>query len=60
VTRFGEFSPIGQLFTWVIFSKISEVAQILRLFSTAKFVCSFYKIGLGYILGDFVIFVVYV
>jgi hypothetical protein len=28
VTRLGEFSPIGRLFLWVVFVKITEVAQI--------------------------------
>jgi hypothetical protein len=37
VTRLGEFSPLGRLFTLCSFLKITKVAQILGLpFSTVK------------------------
>jgi hypothetical protein len=38
VTRLGEFSTIGRMFTLGSFVKISEVVQLYEvLFSTAKF-----------------------
>jgi hypothetical protein len=39
VTRFGEFSPVGRLFTMGIFVKITEITQIL--FSTVKVMYKF-------------------
>jgi hypothetical protein len=37
VTRLGDFSPIGRLFTLGLFTKITKVAQMFGLiFTTAK------------------------
>jgi hypothetical protein len=54
VTRSGEFSPFGRLFSLGRFSKITQLAQISGLlFSTVKIINFDKKNGPGYILGDF-------
>jgi hypothetical protein len=55
VTRLGEFSSIGQLNAWAIFSKITEAINILgaTLFRGKMRVIILRKNGLGHILGDF-------
>jgi hypothetical protein len=53
VTRLGEFSPIGWLFTLGSFLKMTQVADILGNFSPRlRLWNNFVKNGLGYILGD--------
>jgi hypothetical protein len=58
VTRFGEISPIGRLFTFSSFLKLTEVAQIFGLlfFHDTRYVCTYILIlpinGLGFVLGD--------
>jgi hypothetical protein len=51
VTRLGEFSPIGWLFTFGTFVKITEVAQIIGLlfFHTKSYVLIFTKNELRHI-----------
>jgi hypothetical protein len=55
VTKLGEFSPLGRLFTLGSALKITVVDQIIRvLFSPESIVLNSFNInGLGYILGDF-------
>jgi hypothetical protein len=55
VTTLCQFSPIGQLITWVSFSKNTEAAQIRgATFSHGKIcVLILTKNGFGYILGEF-------
>jgi hypothetical protein len=54
VTRLGEFSPIGQLFTLGSLLKNTKVAQFWATFSMEKsYVFILTKIALGYTLGDF-------
>jgi hypothetical protein len=55
VTRLGEFLPIGRLFSLSSFFLITEVAEILGLFSDGKNYVgtTFARNMLSYILGDF-------
>jgi hypothetical protein len=56
VTRLGEFSPIGWLFTLGSFLKMTKVAQIYGLhFPNVSATCVLIlrKNGLGYLLGAF-------
>jgi hypothetical protein len=55
VTRLGEKSPNGRLFTLDSYLKITEVSHTFGLlYSMVKFKHNFgQKNGLGYILGDF-------
>jgi hypothetical protein len=55
VTRLGENSPKGWLFTMVSCSKIRKVATkfVLLFFKCKSYILTLTKNGLGYILGDF-------
>jgi hypothetical protein len=57
VTKLGEFSPIGRLFSMGSFVKITEVTQFLAQFLLRKKPYIRYVImaknGLGYIFGHF-------
>jgi hypothetical protein len=58
VTRLVEFSSIERLFTLAHFLKVTEVAHIFGILVSKEkvtYVISLTKIGLGYILGDFII-----
>jgi hypothetical protein len=55
VTRLGEFSPIGRLFTLALF-EITFLCHIFATFFDTKTVVNLVILinyGLGYILGDF-------
>jgi hypothetical protein len=53
VTRFGEFSPIGQLFSLGVFFNWTEEVFWLRFVQSKNYVFSLMKNGLGYTLGGF-------
>jgi hypothetical protein len=52
--QIGRLSPIGCLLTTGSFMKITELAQLLAIFSMEKLCLNFVKNGLGYLLGDFI------
>jgi hypothetical protein len=54
VTRFGEFSPLGQLFTLdSLFKNFKSSTNCVLLFNTVSFAVILTKEELGYIFGPF-------
>jgi hypothetical protein len=54
VTGLGEFSPLGDLLLWAVFSKTTSKAPILSaIFLILSHVIILPKNGLGHILGNF-------
>jgi hypothetical protein len=50
----GEFSPFGRLLTLgSLFENYKSSPKCWQLFNSVKFMHSFIKRGLGYILGEF-------